>query len=155
MFNTVKTYLKILVDMGIEIKDRLVYVGKSEDIEINEKFEDAPIYEMHRIFYLDGEPSFFIKHYCPINDLTTLPQKSDDEFSLYVLLVKQGFKVCDIEDTITAQKTPEGLYDTLPDLSDICLKRTRSSFDDRRRLVEYSVVYCDAVKTPYLLHYQV
>ncbi|GAX47765.1 GntR family transcriptional regulator [Pseudolactococcus reticulitermitis] len=154
-FNSVKAYIQILVDMGFEIRSQIVYVGKSEDSVVNKKFEDEQIYEIHRIFYLDDVATFFVKHYFPVMNTMSLPKVADDNFSLYTFLVKQNFTIHNIEDTIIAQKTPKYVTEVIPDISDICLKRSRLSFDDRHRLVEYSIIYCDSEKTPYFLHYEV
>ncbi|GAB2023506.1 GntR family transcriptional regulator [Pseudolactococcus yaeyamensis] len=155
VFNKAKTFTKILNDHGVTVQNTVVYVGKSEDDVINSKFGSESIYEIHRVYALDGVASIFVKHYFSLKNLASLPEKEANQFSFYSFLSKQGVEIFEIEDAFSARKTPKWLSTVLPTISDVFLERTRTSFSEFGQLVEYTISYYDAEKTPYLIDYQV
>lgn len=155
VFNKAKTFTKILNDHGVDVRNTIVYVGKSKDTAINTRFTAKEIYEIHRIYYLDDVASIFVKHYFPLIDATFLPQNAVEHFSFYSFLEKQGIKIFDIQDAFSAKKTPEWLIKAMSGVSDITLERIRSAFDEQGELVEYTISSYDSEKTPYFIDYQV
>lgn len=155
VFNKAKTYTNILNDHGVKVQNTVVYVGQSSNDTINQKFASENIYEIHRIYTLDGLSSIFVKHYFSLINHEGLPKEKCSNFSFYKFLVSQGFEISHIEDAFCALKTPLWLKKSLPALSEVALKRTRSSFDNKGKLVEYTASYYDSDKTPYLIDYQV
>ncbi|CAM3090602.1 GntR family transcriptional regulator [Lactococcus laudensis] len=155
VFNKAKTFTKILKDHGVDVQTAVVYIGKSENATINEKFDVDNVYEIHRVYQLDGVASIFVKHYFPLTKSEFLPEKGANQFSFYSFLVKQGFEIFNMEDAFCAEKTPKQLTKILPKVSDVVLNRTRSAYTEMGQLVEYTTSYYDSGTMPYLIDYQV
>ncbi|GFH43138.1 GntR family transcriptional regulator [Lactococcus hodotermopsidis] len=156
VFNKAKTFTKILTDTGVVVKSSVVYVGKSKDIAINEKFMATnDIYEIHRVYELDDVASIFVKHYFPLENPEILPEKGDAHFSFYSFLVQQGLIIFEIEDAFIARKTPDWLLEAMPNISDIALERVRTAYNVQGNVVEYTISSYDSLKTPYVIDYQV
>ncbi|SJZ83895.1 DNA-binding transcriptional regulator, GntR family [Pilibacter termitis] len=147
------TYTKLLEDEGIKVENKVVYVGKCKGVPHEFRYED--VYEIHRIYYLDGEAAIFMKHYFSLTNDKGLPKKEDKNFSFYSFLADRGLYIDYIKDSFRALRVEDMLKEQLQLSDDIALERKRYAYDNRGKLIEYTISIYDSSKQEYFIDYQV
>ncbi|GAB2027621.1 GntR family transcriptional regulator [Lactovum odontotermitis] len=144
-------FTRLLEKEGISVTSKIVEVKESTTTDLD--FAYSNVYEMTRIYSLDGTPAIYSKHSFCLREKESLSFSDDSEFSLYRFLYDKSLPISRIKDSFRAVKVDDSLrkYVDFPD--DIALLRNRFSYDDKGQLIESTRFVYDSDLQEYYIVY--
>lgn len=116
--------------------------------------EGELFYCIERLYYLDGEPYIYFKHYIP--KTFSLPEDLPVyDQSLYEVLGKTGVVFSRFRDEFAVDTPSEKVANLLGVEQAPLLKRIRYSFDINDDLIEYSIALYNTPKQNYVVNFNV
>jgi DNA-binding GntR family transcriptional regulator len=153
VLNKAIPFSRLLIKEGIDIESEIVEVKESKETSLD--FAYPNIYELTRIYSLNGTPAIYSKHFFSLKEKETLDFVGSKEFSLYRFLYDKNLPIAHIKDSFRAIKVDEALRKYVSFSSDLALRRHRFSYDSQEKLVEFTSFIYDSDLQEYYIDYQV
>ncbi|WP_227995254.1 GntR family transcriptional regulator [Oceanobacillus sp. CFH 90083] len=148
-------FSEYLIGEGHQLGKQLIEVTKVEDIlpSISDLAGDGA-YCVERLYTLNEEPYIHFRHYIPSS--ISLPDDPNVFVnSLYDMLYKQGIRFFRFKDEFSVAIPEPAIAEMLEIELQPLLQRERFSYDERDKLVEYSVAYYRTDLHKYIVNFNV
>lgn len=148
-------FSEYLIGEGHHLGKKLIEVNKVEDImpQVSTLAGDGA-YCVERLYTLNEEPYIHFRHYIPSSIM--LPNDPNVFVnSLYDMLYQEGIRFYRFKDEFSVSVPEPAIAEMLEIELQPLLQRERFSYDDRDRLVEYSVAYYRTDLHKYIVNFNV
>lgn len=153
VLNNAIPFTRLLEKDGVEVKSKIIEVKESATVE--QTFAYPYVYEITRIYSLNGTPAIYSQHYFSLKEKENLQLLRDDDFSLYRFLYDKNLPISRIKDAFRAIRVDEDLREYIDFSNAFALQRNRFSYDEKGGLIEFTKFIYDSDRQEYYIDYLV
>lgn len=145
------SFSAILERDGIKVSKKVIGISKETAPDGQYDYLSTRI---DRVYYYGEEPFIVFSHYLP-KEVFDTAQEAFDHQSLYTILANHGFVPDRFEDAFGVTKSNKFQAEVLQIKDTYLLQRVRKSFDNRNKVIEYSVAVYNTDIHPYLIEFEI
>lgn len=147
-------FSEYLSGKGLDLKKEFISLTKvdtTQDAILKRFFKDE-CYCVERLYLLNDEPYIHFQHYISA-DIKVAEDENQFEASLYEIMYEQGFVFKRFKDEFGVGMPSKETSAILKLDGAPCLNRTRYSYDNADKLIEYSVGYYNSSLQKYVVNF--